>query len=91
VAEHVYYCFPNRGVLTPEITEKTKRVIAAERIIAQTNNKVDEAELRQHIEEEIQEIAEKTKSAYGLIVKWVEHNDALTYRFINTTAEIKCS
>jgi hypothetical protein len=80
--------FPNREVLTPEITEKTKRVIAAERIKSQTNSKEDEAELRQHIEEEVQEVAERIKAAYGQIIKWVEHNDALTYRFINTTAEI---
>jgi len=79
---------PNRDVLMPEIAEKTKRVIAAERIRSQTNNKAEEAELRQHIEEEMQEIAERTHAAYGLIVKWVEHNDELTYRFINTTAEI---
>jgi len=80
--------FPKSDVVMPEIIEKTKRVIAAERIRSQTNNKAEEAELRQHIEEEMQEIAERTHAAYGLIVKWVEHNDELTYRFINTTAEI---
>jgi len=79
---------PKSDVVMPDVTEKTKRVIAAERIKSQTNNKTEETELRQHIEEETQEIAERTKAAYGLIVKWVEHNDALTYRLINTTAEI---
>lgn len=79
---------PNRDVLTAEITEKTKRVIAAERIKSETSNKADETELSQHIEEEIKEIAERIKTVYGLIVKWTEYNNTLTYRLVTTSAEI---
>ncbi len=75
-----------KNVISFEILEKAKRLIAAEVLKNQVKDK--EEKLAKLIQEEKKAIAEKIKSCYGYFIKWVERNGELTYRLINVSADI---
>lgn len=74
------------SVLSFEIIEKTKRLLAAEKLKEQVKD--DEGKLRKLIQEERKSIAEKIGSCYGYLVKWVLRGDELVPRLINVTPDI---
>ncbi len=69
-----------------EIMEKGKRLVAAESLVKHVEDK--EGKLEKIIQEEKDGIAEKIRTYYGYVVKWVENKERLTYRLINTTPDI---
>jgi len=69
-----------------EIMEKGKRLMAAENLMKQVKD--EEGKLRKIIQEEKKGIADRIKTYYGYIVKWVERGGELTYRLINVTPDI---
>jgi len=73
-------------VFSFEIMEKGKRLMAAENLMKQVKD--EEGRLRKIIQEEKKGVADKIKTYYGYIVKWVEREGELTYRLINATPDI---
>ncbi len=73
-------------VFSFEIMEKGKRLKAAENLMRQVKD--EEGKLKKIIQEERESIANRTKSYYGYIVKWVKREGELTYRLINVSADI---
>ena len=81
------FIFPEvNNVISFEILEKSKRLIAAEILKNQLPDK--EGNLAKLIQEERKTIAEKIKRLYGYFIKWVERDGELTYRPINISADI---
>jgi len=78
---------PERNtIFSFEIMEKGKRLMAAENLMKQVRD--EEGKLRKIIQEEKKGIADKIKTYYGYIVKWVERDGELTYRLINVMSDI---
>jgi len=75
-----------KNVISFELLEKAKRLLAAEVLRTQVKDK--EGKLSEIIQEEIKAIAEKIKSCYGYFIKWVEREEDLIYRLINVNADI---
>ncbi len=73
-------------VFSYEILEKSKRLKAAENLMKQVKD--EEGKLRKITQEERKNIADKIKTYYGYIVKWVERDGELTYRLINVSTDI---
>lgn len=73
-------------IFTFEILEKGKRLKSAENLMKQVKD--EEGKLRKIIQEETKAIADKIKTYYGYLVKWVEREGELTYRLINVSADI---
>ncbi len=73
-------------VFSFEIMEKGKRLKAAENLMKQVKD--EEGKLKKIIQEERESIANRIKSYYGYIVKWVKREGELTYRLINVSADI---
>lgn len=73
-------------VFSYEILEKSKRLKAAENLMKQVKD--EEGKLRKITQEERKNIADKIKTYYGYIVKWVERDGELTYRLINVSIDI---
>jgi len=69
-----------------EIMEKTKRLIAAEKLREQVEDK--ERKLQNVISDERKEITEKIKRFYGYMVKWVVKDGELVPRLINVSADV---
>ena len=69
-----------------EILEKSKRLKAAENLMKQVKD--EEGKLRMIIQEEKKGVADKIKTYYGYIVKWIEREEELTYRLINVMPDI---
>jgi SpoVK/Ycf46/Vps4 family AAA+-type ATPase len=69
-----------------EIMEKTKRLIAAEKLRGQVED--GEGKLQRIISDERKEIAEKIERFYGYMVKWVVREDKLVPRLINVSADV---
>ena len=81
------FIFPEvNSIISFEISEKAKRLIAAEILKGQVQDK--EGNLTKLIQEERKIIAEKIKKFYGYLIKWIERNGELTYRPINVSADI---
>ena len=70
-----------------EIVEKTKRLLAGERLQEQVEDK--ERKIQRLVTEEIEQIAEKIKASYGRIVKWVARERELVPRLINASPDIR--
>ena len=66
--------------------EKTKRLIAAEKLREQVEDK--ERKLQNVISDERKEITEKIKRFYGYMVKWVVKAGELVPRLINVSADV---
>jgi len=77
---------PENTVFSFEVLEKGKRLVAAEKLKEQVKD--EEGKLRKIIQEERKGIADKIKAYYGYIVKWVEHEEEISYRLINVNADI---
>lgn len=75
-----------KTVFSFEILEKGKRLKAAKNLLEQVEDK--EGKLRRIIQEEKENIANKIKTFYGFLVKWVERDEGLTYRLINVSPDI---
>lgn len=69
-----------------EIIEKTKRLLAGERLYGQVEDK--ERKIQRLVAEERKQIAEKIKTSFGRIVKWVERGKELVPRLINVSPDI---
>lgn len=69
-----------------EIMEKTKRLIAAEKLRGQVEDK--EGKLQKVIADERKEIKEKIERFYGYMVKWVAREEELVPRLINVSADV---
>lgn len=69
-----------------EIIEKTRRLLAGERLLGQVEDK--EQKIQKMVIEEKEQIAEKIKGYYGRIVKWVERENDLIPRLINVVPDI---
>ena len=79
--------FPTvENIFSFEIAEKTKRLIAAEKLKGQVEDR--ERRLQKVISDEAKEIAGKIKGFYGYMVKWVEREKELVPRLINVGADI---
>jgi len=74
------------NVFSFEIMEKAKRLIAAENLRGQVEDK--EGKLRQVISDERKEIADKIRRVYGYMVKWVQRGEELVPRVINVVADV---
>ena len=75
-----------KTVFSFEILEKGKRLKAAENLLRQVEDR--EGKLGRIIQEEKENIANKIKTFYGFLVKWVEREEGLTYRLINVSPDI---
>ncbi|ABQ47776.1 MAG: hypothetical protein PWQ20_1616 [Thermotogaceae bacterium] len=71
-----------------EILEKAKRLKAAENLMNQVKDEGEKLKLKKIIQDEEKGIADKIRTYYGYIVKWVEHEGELDCRLINVSAEI---
>lgn len=69
-----------------EIMEKTKRLIAAEKLRGQVEDR--EGKLQKVIADERKEIQEKIERFYGYMVKWVAREEELAPRLINVSADV---
>lgn len=69
-----------------EIIEKTRRLLAAESLQGQVEDK--ERKIQKLITEEREQITEKIKAFYGRIVKWVAKENELVPRLINVAPDI---
>ncbi|MBE0478554.1 hypothetical protein IBX65_05470 [Candidatus Aerophobetes bacterium] len=76
------------GVLSSyEITEKTRRILAAENLLGQVEDK--ERKIQKLVAEERGQIVDKIKASYGRIVKWVaREKELLVPRLINVSCDI---
>lgn len=75
------------GVISSyEIKEKTKRLLAGELLQGQVED--GEGKIQKLISEEREQIAEKIKTFYGRIVKWVIRGKELVPRLINVSPDI---
>jgi len=81
------FIFPTvENIFSFEIGEKTKRLIAAEKLKGQVEDR--ERRLQKVISDEVKEIAGKIKGFYGYMVKWVEREMELVSRLINIGADV---
>jgi len=69
-----------------EIMEKTKRLIAAEKLRGQVEDR--EGKLQKVISDERKEITEKIERFYGYMVRWVAREDKLVPRLINVSPDV---
>lgn len=69
-----------------EVKEKTRRLLAGERLQGQVSDK--EGKIQKLVTEEKEQIANKIKSFYGRIVKWVSRENELVPRLINISPDI---
>jgi len=69
-----------------EIIEKTRRLLAAGRLQGKVEDK--EQKIQKIVIDEREHIAEKIKSSYGRIVKWVPRENDLIPRLINISPDI---
>jgi len=69
-----------------EVVEKTRHLLAAERLQGQVE--AQEKKIQSLVTEEKVQIAEKIKSFYGRIVKWVARGKDLVPRLINVSPDI---
>jgi len=75
------------GVISSyEIKEKTKRLLAGELLREQVED--SEGKIQKIISEEREQIAEKIKTFYGRIVKWVVRGEEVVPRLINVLPDI---
>ena len=69
-----------------EVKEKTRRLLAGERLQGQVSDK--EGKIQILVTEEKGQIANKIKSSYGRIVKWVARENDIIPRLINVISDI---
>lgn len=69
-----------------EVKEKTRRLLAGERLQGQVSDK--EGKIQKLVTEEKEQIANKIKSSYGRIVKWVARENDIIPRLINVISDI---
>lgn len=69
-----------------EVKEKTRRLLAGERLQGQVSDK--EGKIQKLVTEEEGQIANKIKSSYGRIVKWVARENDIIPRLINVIPDI---
>jgi hypothetical protein len=69
-----------------EVKEKTRRLLAGERLQEQVSDK--EGKIQKLVTEERGQIANKIKSSYGRIVKWVARENDIIPRLINVISDI---
>lgn len=69
-----------------EVKEKTRRLLAGERLQGQVSDK--EGKIQKLVTEEKEQIANKIKSFYGRIVKWVARENDIIPRLINVISDI---
>jgi len=69
-----------------EVKEKTKRILAGERLQGQVGDK--EGKIQKLVSEEKEQIISKLKTFYGRIVKWVARENEVTPRLINVIPDI---
>ncbi len=75
------------GILSSyEILEKTKRLLAGERLLGKVEDK--EKKIQKLVTEERDQIAQKIKASYGRLVKWVPRENDLVPRLINVSPDI---
>jgi len=71
-----------------EIMEKTKRLLAAEKLMHREQVEDKEGRLQKIISEERKEIADRISRVYGYMVKWVQREEELVPRIINVSSDI---
>lgn len=69
-----------------EVIEKTRRLLAGEKLQQQIEDK--EGKIQKLVTEEREQIKDKIKSSYGRIVKWVTMEKELSPRLINVNPDI---
>ena len=79
--------FPTvESVASFDILEKTRRLIAAEKLQSQVEDL--DRKLQKVIQDEVKEIGGKVKASYGYILKWVIRKEELVPRMINVSADL---
>lgn len=74
-------------VLTFEVNEKTKKMIAAEKLVDQVDDK-ERNKLQKVIKDEKKTINEKIMNLYGRMVKWTSRDGELVQRLININPDL---
>lgn len=78
--------FPTvESILSFEIVEKTRRLIGAQKLQTQVEDK--ERKLQKLITDELKESSEKIKGLYGYMLRWVVRGEELALRKINVIAD----
>lgn len=78
--------FPTvESILSFEIAEKTRRLIGAQKLQTQVEDK--ERKLQKLITDELKESSEKIKGLYGYMLRWVARGEELAPRKINVIAD----